>query len=75
MNNAWCTCRKYRNLIESCWKVGQDDGKCTYWHLTDYMSTEDSLFTQDIHRTKWPWDLIQKEENTEQDYKSRHNQL
>lgn len=63
------------SLIESCWKVGQGDGKCTYWYLTDYTSTEDSLFTQDRHSTKWLKDLIQKEENTEQSNKSRHNQL
>lgn len=63
------------NLIESRWKVGQGDRKCTYWFLTDYMSTEDSLFTQDRHSTNWLRDLIQKEENTEQSYKPRHNQL
>lgn len=63
------------HLIESCWKVGQSDGKYAYWYLRDYMSTEDSLFTQDRHTTKWLRDLIQKEESTEQSYKSRHNQL
>lgn len=39
------------------------------------MTTEDSLFTQDRHDTKWLRDLIQKEENVEQRSKSEYNQL
>ena len=63
------------NLIEGYWKVSQSNGKYIYWYLTNYMSTEDSFFTQDPHRTKWLRDPIQKEEIAEQRSKSRCNQL
>ena len=59
------------HLIESCWKVGQGNEKYTYWQWTNYMTTEDSLLTQDRHGTEWLRNLIQKEENVEQRSKSR----
>lgn len=54
MNNARCTHRKYRKLDRKLLESRPDssNGKYTYWYLTDYMSTEDSLFSQDTTRYK-----------------------
>lgn len=71
MNNARCTCRKYNTLDRKLLESSQGNEKYTYWQWTNYMTTEDSLFTQDRHGTEWLRNLIQKEENVEQRSKSR----